>query len=326
MKDSQSPFIMGLNARALNHLQRAYPRLDTLGVTRTEFDEGSVWDFGVRSKGGIEAGILLGEVCLAGLGHIGILPPQTDSLPFPEICVGSDHPISACLLSQYAGWAIQPENYFAMGSGPMRAAYAGEKVFDELTPGQRDKGSEMVGVLETNQLPGEPVLQWIQGKVGNSKKIHLLVAPTKSIAGGVQIVARSLETALHKLHTLHYPLTTVLSGYGTAPFPTPAKGTLDAIGRTNDAILYGGRVFLWVHTEDELIAEIGPKIPSGASAMYGRPFAEILKEAGGDFYKVDPLLFSPAEVVFYNLASGRTFRFGQRNPLVLMRSFDLTGF
>ena len=321
-----SPTIIGLNAKAMALLQRAGNRLEYFGVTQKEYAEGSVWDFGIHSPGGIEAGILLGEICLAGLGQIGVLPPQVDAIPFPEVWVRSDHPVSACLLSQYAGWAIQPDNYFAMGSGPMRAAYAGEKVFEELSPGQRDNGSEIVGVLETNQLPAESVLQWIHAKVGGSAKVHLLAAPTKSLAGGVQIVARSLETAMHKLHAIHFPIASVLSGYGSAPLPTPAKGTLDAIGRTNDAILYGGRVVLWVRADDELIAELGPKVPSSASVMYGRPFAEILKEAGGDFYKVDPLLFSPAEVVFCNLASGRTFRFGKRDPSILLRSCGMTGF
>ncbi len=326
MKASDSPTLLGLNAKAMELLQGAVNRLDSLGVTQKVYTEGSVWDFGVHCQGGIEAGILLGEICLGGLGKIGVLPPQNDAIPFPEVWVRSDHPVTACLLSQYAGWAIQPDNYFAMGSGPIRAAYAGEKVFAELTPGQRDTGSEWVGVLETNQLPEESVLQWIQGKVKGLGKIHLLAASTKSLAGGVQIVARSLETAIHKLHALHFPLATVLSGYGSAPLPTPAKGTLEAIGRTNDAILYGGRVVLWVRTEDELIAELGPKVPSGASAMHGRPFAEILKEAGGDFYKVDPLLFSPSEVVFCNLSSGRTFRFGKRNPSILLRSCGIDGF
>ncbi len=207
----------------------------------------------------------------------------------------------------------------------MRAAYAGEKLFGELAPGQKDQNSDLVGVLETGQLPGEEVLDWVQKKTGGTPRVHLLAASTKSLAGGVQIVARSLETAMHKLHEVHFPMDQIISGYGTAPLPTPAKGTLDAIGRTNDAILYAGRVVLWVRSEDERIAELGPKIPSGASPMHGRPFGEILKEAGGDFYKVDPMLFSPAEVVFCNLSSGRTFQFGHRDPSILLKSCGFAG-
>ena len=96
---------------------------------------------------------------------------------------------------------------------------------------------------------------------------------------------------------------------------------LQAIGRTNDAILYGGRVIIWVRAADELLAEVGPKIPSSASPDHGAPFSEIFKRAGGDFYKIDPLLFSPAEIVFHNLVSGKSHFFGRTEPEVLKRSF-----
>lgn len=317
--------VHGLNSQAASLLVDAADRLDRLGIQRHESPLGSVWDFGVQAQGGLEAGVLLGEICLGGLGQVGISPSPSDSLPFPEVWVRSDQPVKACLMSQYAGWAVQVDKYFAMGSGPMRAAYAGEKLFGELAPGQKDQGPNLVGVLETGQLPEESVLNWVQNKVGGSPKVHLLAASTKSLAGGVQIVARSLETAMHKLHEVHFPMEAVVSGWGTAPLPTPAKGTIDAIGRTNDAILYAGRVVLWVRTEDEQIAELGPKVPSSASPMHGRPFGEILKEAGGDFYKIDPMLFSPAEVVFCNLASGKTFQFGRREPSILLRSCAMAG-
>jgi len=317
--------VHGLNSFAAKILSGASDRIDRLGIHRHESPLGSIWDFGVHATGGLEAGLLLAEICLGGLGQVGISPSQVEGLPFPEVWVRSDQPVRACLMSQYAGWAIQVDKYFAMGSGPMRAAYAGEKLFGELAPGQKDQAKNIVGVLETGQLPEEPVLDWIQKKIGDSPKVHLLAASTKSLAGGVQIVARSLETAMHKLHEVHFPMDQIVSGWGTAPLPTPAKGTLDAIGRTNDAILYSGRVVLWVRTEDDLIAELGPKVPSGASTMHGRPFGEILKEAGGDFYKVDPMLFSPAEVVFCNLASGRTFKFGHREPSILLRSCGMAG-
>jgi methenyltetrahydromethanopterin cyclohydrolase len=100
-----------------------------------------------------------------------------------------------------------------------------------------------------------------------------------------------------------------------------AADELQAIGRTNDAILYGGRVILWVRAEDEALAEIGPKVPSSASADHGAPFAEIFKRYGNDFYKIDPLLFSPAEVLFHNLNNGRSHLFGRTEPEILKRSF-----
>ena len=142
-----------------------------------------------------------------------------------------------------------------------------------------------------------------------------------SHAGNIQVVARSLETALHKLHELKFDLSQVVTGYGVAPLPPPAADELQAIGRTNDAILYGGRVILWVRGDDEQLDEIGPKVPSRASRDHGLPFAAIFERYGNDFYKIDPMLFSPAEVVFHNLQTGRSHAFGRIDAEVLRRSF-----
>jgi methenyltetrahydromethanopterin cyclohydrolase len=207
-----------------------------------------------------------------------------------------------------------------MGSGPMRALYGKEALFDHI-PG-RETSPAAVGVLETRKLPTEEAVSYLcQHLALEPSALTLLVAPAASIAGTLQVVARSVETAMHKLHELGFDLTQVLSGQGWAPLPPVATDELGAIGRTNDAILYGGRVVLWVKADDALLAEVGRKVPSSASSDYGAPFAEIFERAGRDFYKIDRMLFSPAELVVYNLASGRCHHFGHLAPDVLRRSF-----
>jgi methenyltetrahydromethanopterin cyclohydrolase len=130
-----------------------------------------------------------------------------------------------------------------------------------------------------------------------------------------------LETALHKLFELKFDLSQVASGFGSAPLPPVAAEEMQAIGWTNDAILYGGRVSVWVRGDDDQIAEIGPRVPSSASPDHGEPFADIFKRYHHDFYKIDPMLFSPAEIVFHNLKSGRCQTFGRVAPEILKRSF-----
>jgi methenyltetrahydromethanopterin cyclohydrolase len=179
-----------------------------------------------------------------------------------------------------------------------------------------------VGVLEGRKHPTEEVIAWLVAKLPTSvEKITLLVAPASSMAGTIQVVARSLETALHKLHELKFDLSRIVSGYGVAPLPPVAAEETKAIGWTNDAILYGGQVHLWVRADDEMLASIGPKVPSNACPDHGAPFADLFARCGGDFYKIDPALFSPAEVVFHNLKTGRTHAFGKREPEVLRKSF-----
>ena len=133
-------------------------------------------------------------------------------------------------------------------------------------------------------------------------------------------MARCLETALHKLHELKFDLAQVVTGYGVAPLPPVAADETTAIGRTNDAILYGGRAVLWVRADDEILDRIGPKVPSMASPDHGVPFAELFARYNGDFYKIDPMLFSPAVVEFRNLKTGKTHLFGRFEPTILQTS------
>ena len=315
-----------LNCTAVGLCHTIVDRADQLRITcnRSEGtpDRAQIIDCGVDVPGGLEAGRWLAEVCLAGLGDVAFVPSEPALWRGPAVQVRTDHPVAACLASQYAGWEIKGDDYFAMGSGPMRAAAGREQLFNAI--GFREAASECVGVLESGRLPPNEVCRILAGKCGvPTDKLTLLVAPTKSLACTVQVVARSVETALHKLHELGFDISRIESGYGTAPLPPPAADDMAAIGRTNDAILYGGEVTLFVRGDDDTLNEIGSKTPSCTSSDHGRPFAQVFAGYGFDFYKVDPLLFSPAVVTFENLDTGNTFRFGHTLPQVIHESFGL---
>jgi methenyltetrahydromethanopterin cyclohydrolase len=274
-----------------------------------------VIDCGGAVTGSLAAGVLLARACLADLADVSLVPGDTG----PSVQVTTDDPVRACLGSQYAGWQVKADRFFAMGSGPMRAVSGREEVIKELGLGEESRCA--VGVLESRKHPTEEVVAGIVAKLPDvAEKLTLLVAPAGSMAGTVQVVARSVETALHKLHELKFDVRQVLSGHGVAPLPPVAADELAAIGRTNDAILYGGRVTLWVRADDEVIDAVGPKVPSSASADHGSLFAELFARYG-DFYKIDPMLFSPAEVTFVNLKTGRCRTFGRCEPGLLRKSF-----
>jgi len=98
---------------------------------------------------------------------------------------------------------------------------------------------------------------------------------------------------------------------------------LTAIGRTNDAILYGGYVVLSVRGDDTSIEQIGPKVPSVSSNDYGRPFSDVFARYSNDFYRIDPLLFSPGYIAFVNVDTGTRHEFGRLAPEVLAESFAI---
>jgi methenyltetrahydromethanopterin cyclohydrolase len=281
-----------------------------------------VIDCGGAVQGSLAAGLCLARVCLGDLGEVAYVPCPSAELDGPAVQVTTDDPVRACLAAQYAGWQVSAGKFVAMGSGPMRALAAREELFQHI-PG-KEEAPVAVGVLETHKHPTEEVVSTIVAKLPLvAERLTLLVAPTTSIAGTTQIVARSVETALHKLHELKFDVTQVVSGYGVAPLPPVATDFVQAIGRTNDAILYGAKVTLWVRADDELLAHIGPRVPSASSKDHGAPFAEVFARYSGDFYKIDPLLFSPAEVEFRNLKTGRCHRFGRTEPALLRKSFGL---
>lgn len=320
----RNPFMPDyLNQRAARLVARLADEADDLRIAVRRLTAGGlVYDFGVEAEGGLDAGLLLARVCMAGLGEVSVVPGEVGSVGWPHVLVRTDHPVEACLLSQYAGWQISVGKYFGMGSGPMRAAAAREELFARL--GYRESPRACVGVLEAAKLPGEEVVAAIAEKTHVAPQhTILLVAPTASPAGTLQVVARAVETALHKLYELGFDVHRIRSACGTAPLAPVAADDLAGIGRTNDAILYGGRVTLWVRGDDESLAEIGPHVPADSSEAHGRPFLEIFEAAGRDFYKIDPHLFSPAEIVFQNLDTGRVHRFGHGDDGVLRRSFGL---
>ncbi|HWN17567.1 MAG TPA: methenyltetrahydromethanopterin cyclohydrolase [Gemmatimonadales bacterium] len=294
---------------------------DLLRVKSFRLPSGArVIDAGVEVDGGVEAGLALAEICMGGLGNVSFTPLQIGGRSHAGLIVWTDHPAVACMASQYAGWAISVGKFFAMGSGPLRAhARVERELFEKL--GYEEQADEGVLVLETRSLPTDEVVAWVAEKARlQPLQLTFVVAPTASIAGGVQISARIVETGLHKIETLGFDVTRIVTAMGTAPLPPVAKNDLRAIGRTNDCILYGGQARYTIKAADAELEKLAEQVPASASRDYGTPFYEIFQRYGGDFYKIDPLLFSPAEVWLTSTESGRTFHAGRLNPEVLEAS------
>jgi methenyltetrahydromethanopterin cyclohydrolase len=277
-------------------------------------------DAGVETPGGLDAGLALSEICMGGLGNVIYAPLQIGSQSWPGVTVWTDHPAVSCMASQYAGWAISVGKFFGMGSGPLRAhARVERELFEKLA--YEEEAEHGVLVLETRTLPTDEVAAWVAQKARlTPAQLTFVVAPTASLAGGVQISARILETGLHKMETLGFDVRRVVSAIGTAPVPPVAKNDLRGIGRTNDCILYGGQARYTVMATDTELRELAEKVPASASRDYGTPFYDIFQRYEGDFYKIDPLLFSPAEVWLTSVETGRTFHAGRLNPEILEAS------
>lgn len=313
---------LSLNERALKLADDLAAEAEALGVTVHLLSNGTrVIDCGLKAPGGLEAGRFFAEICLGGLGRVSFTHLNLEGWWLPAVTVYTDQPKLACMAAQYAGWQVNKDGYFAMGSGPARALIrAEEKLYAEL--GYSDSARVAVLCLEGRTLPPPEIAAYIAGRAGVSpESLTLLIAPTASVVGGVQVSARVVETGLHKLHELGFDLDRILSGLGTCPLPPVAKSDIRAIGRTNDAILYAGQVHYTIRADDAELEQLVPRVPASTSSDYGAPFYDTFKGYNYDFYKVDPLLFSPAEIFMTNGISGRTFHAGQVNVAVLKKSF-----
>ena len=139
----------------------------------------------------------------------------------------------------------------------------------------------------------------------------------------IQVSGRIVETGLHKLLEMGYNPKNVLSGLGVAPIAPVHPKFTKAMGRTNDMILYGGVVYITVEDDDEeKLKKIVDEAPSSSSRDYGRPFTEIFKAAGHDFYKIDPALFAPAVVTVNNVTTGHLFRAGRIDINLISKSIS----
>ena len=312
---------LSLNDRARGLADRLAGDADALRIAVRTLPAGTrVIDCGSRVPGGLEAGRRFAEITMGGLGSVAFTPVVVEGRPLPGLTVVTDHPALACLASQYAGWQIKRDDYFAMASGPGRALIRAEDLYDDLDVDER--ASAAVLCLETRDEPPDALAASVAERAGVAPSdLTLLYAPTASLAGGVQVAARIVETALHKLHEIEFDVRRVVSGFGTCPLPPVAKDDGAAIGRTNDAVLYGGQVELTVDAGDDELEGIVDRVPSSSSKDHGEPFGRVLEAADWDFYKIDPLLFSPGQIRLSSLASGRSFEAGRVNLEVLERSF-----
>ncbi len=314
-----------VNALALPLLNRLLADAHSLGVSASRDASGvRLVDAGIAVPGSVAAGLLIGEICMGGLGSARLSASAAEGWP-TWVQVESPRPVLACLASQYAGWSLAAskeetggKKFFALGSGPARALANKEDLYKELA--YRDQGAAGVLVLEVDRVPPRVVIDKVLRDCGLAPEgLTFILTPTTSAAGTTQVVARVLEVALHKAHELGFELAHVVGGSASAPLPAPSPDGVTAMGRTNDAILYGGRVHLQVRGDDAAARSLALRLPSSNSKDYGRSFADIFQAAGYDFYKIDGALFAPAEVWVSNLDSGNTWHAGALDMALLRK-------
>ena len=325
---------ISLNSSALNLVKMFCREAERYAVSVKKTESGATLiDAGIEAAGGFLAGEMITEICLGGYGEAEVLPIQYGDVVLPSVYVQTDHPALSTLASQFAGWQIKASGFSAIGSGPARAlALKPKKLYEKLA--YKDESDTAILVLETDKKPPEVAIHQIAESCNvSTEKLFLIAFSTSSLAGSTQVSGRIVEAGLHKLERLGLDPLAAKHAWGYAPIIPLHPRSGEAMGRTNDAILYGGIAnYIVSYDDDEKLENIVKQAPSTASKMMQEArelaqknprFLDIFKEAGFDFYQIDPNIFAPAIVSINNLKTGKTFRAGSLDIPVMKESLGL---
>ena len=320
--------MVSVNLEAKKTVDVMIEKVDELNIAVSKLNNGAtVLDCGVDVSGSFKAGELYTKVCLGGLADVGISIPGdlSEKFALPSVKIKTDSPSISTLGSQKAGWSVSVGDFFALGSGPARAlSLKPAETYEEI--GYKDDADLAILTLESDVLPTEEVAEYIAEECGvDVANVFLLVAPTSSLVGSIQIAGRVVENGTYKmLEFLKFDVNKVKHAAGIAPIAPVDPDGLKAMGKTNDAVLFGGRTYYYVESDEgDDIAGIAAKIPSSSAEGYGKPFFDVFKEAEFDFYKIDKGMFAPAEVVINDLTTGKLYKEGYVNADLLKKSFGL---
>jgi len=316
---------ISVNKHAMPIVNEMLKHRDELQVGVDKRPKGAtIIDAGVAAPGGYAAGLTALRTCMAGFCEVSLSSRTFGDFDLPTVNVATDRPPISTLAAQFAGWDIKTGEYFGMGSGPARAlALKPKEIYAEIE--YKDKADLAIIVLESDKLPPDDAIAYIASECGvTPSRVYAIVTPTNSVAGSVQISGRIVEIGVYKLRRLGLDPKKILYAFGCAPVPPIHPKSAKAMGRTNDALYYGGETYYTVNFDDDgKLKEIVSKAPSSTANEYGKPFYEIFKAAGFDFYKIDPNLFAPAAFTINNVKTGQTFRSGQVNVKVLKETMGI---
>ncbi len=320
--------MVSVNLEAKKVVDEMIAKADEYHIEVSTLDNGAtILDCGVNASGSFKAGELYTKVCLGGLAEVGISIPAdfSENFALPCVKVKTAFPSISTLGAQKAGWSVSVGDFFALGSGPARAlSLKPAETYEEID--YKDDADLAILTLEADVLPGEDVAQYVADECGvDVSNVFLLVAPTSSLVGSIQIAGRVVENGTYKmLEAIKFDVKKVVHAAGIAPIAPVDSDGLKAMGKTNDAVLFGGRTFYYVESEEgDDIEAVAKQLPSSAADGYGKPFFDVFKEAEFDFYKIDKGMFAPAEVVINDLTTGKLYKEGFVNQKLLKKSFGI---
>lgn len=318
--------MISINARAARLAREAIENREYLNIGYKRMECGAhLLDFGLQAKAGWEAALVFTRLTLGDIGVLQLGRWELDeSISFSCVDLFISDPLIACLGSQIAGWQLSDGQYATIGSGPARAkAAVPSDPYLDMTA-YRDTGAqEVVLCIQDVRYPSEAMARQIaEASQVDCDKLYLAIAPSACITGSVQVAARMLEQCCHKMHEHGFDVAKVQYCRGRAPVAPVCTDEIKAMGRINDAILYGGEAEFWVDCRNEELEGLAGRLVSKTSSPeYPTAFAEIFAKAGCNFYNIDHDVHSIAKIALHNVRTGSCYASGEIEKSVIERSF-----
>lgn len=317
-----------MNIAAKKIADKMFDDADSYKLIATTLSNGTrLIDCGVNAKGSIKGGELFTRVCLGGISDVGISIPGdlSDIMAMPAVKVKTDFPALSTLGSQKAGWKIDVDGYYAIGSGPAQTHKFPDNEIYKMYDYTEDSDVAII-TLEADSLPDEKVADYIADECNvKAENLTILVAPTSSLVGSIQISGRTLETGVYKMHEImNFDVTKITYAAGITPITPVDPDSKKAMGKTNDAIIFGGRAYYYIEPDNgESLEELATNLPSSSSDKYGQSFIELFEEADCDFYKMPKDVFAPAQIIVNDMVTGEIFHTGFIDLERLKKSFEV---
>src|SRR5207253_1275691 len=86
-----------LNERARQLADEMAASAPSLRIAVQQVGGARILDCGIQAEGGLQAGLGMARVCLAGLADVALVPGEVGSLACPQVQVTTDHPVAACM-------------------------------------------------------------------------------------------------------------------------------------------------------------------------------------------------------------------------------------
>ncbi|MEI7885549.1 MAG: methenyltetrahydromethanopterin cyclohydrolase [Clostridia bacterium] len=316
--------MISVNKNTIAKVEYLIEHAEALGCKYYVLENGTkVVDMGIACRGGWEAARLFTEIDMACLGTCTYGNHDLgEGLSVPTVKIHVDNVQLGCLLSQIAGLKLTDGAFAAIGSGPARALAADKSDHCFEYHAYRDQSDIAILGLQMEVQP-DIALANKAAEVCKVKpeNLYLLVHATTSMVATVQVSARIIEQTVNKMIAKGFNLDNIVFARGWCVVSPVVNNELDAMGKINDALLYGGESDFWVECEDAEIEEVIGKLVTEHAKDYGRLFVDMFVEADKNFYNMDLDIHSPAKVQIYNMKTGNVFRAGAIRNDIIIKSF-----